>query len=693
MDTIGSLKAAAVAFGDEPLFTFPDGQVVKLSRGYIPLLVNYTLEDKAAKGLRKFKAAERLQSPVFFTALELVRDHKVLLLSGGSGSGKTSFAKHLSFRLANEGSIGPHLILRNYDGDVYEESWQVNGILPAYFTINSPEALRAIIDDTLPRLVGLLESEKEKNERTLLIILDTVERAGTQGQALLTELLAIVVEFDNIKLLVLGDTIAVKDWNLPSHLARHDLLPLLENERRQAMSTLTQLPSSEVVIGTGKAASTPIYFALALQASHRGDQAEGLLDAWLAVVAPNGKDSSRLAATAFFHLGGKSQPNDEVESPISTKSKGLNLIPSNIIQQLLAARHLLTLPSKAAIELFHENALKAEPILRSLLVRLDSVGDSINLVEGLIHGPRISAQLGALLVSDFIEVSSKFKEQILDHMLAIIESTLPVTQREKAGRVLSRLGDPRDLMALANVPGGNFILGSENHVNSQPLRSISLDSYRIGIYPIVNRDFTVFVRETGRDWLSLDGFSPERQNAPATDLTWYDAMAYCEWLTYRWQASGKIAPDEHVRLPSEPEWERAARGGIIQNDAGLIYPWGTGWQSDSANCEETVFNRTCSVGLFSQGRSPYGCYDMAGNVWEWCTTLWGTDMATPSFSYPWSNDGREALDAHDSIRRVLRGGCFSSGSLKITTTYRGSLEPAGFWRGNGFRIVVASVSS
>jgi iron(II)-dependent oxidoreductase len=80
---------------------------------------------------------------------------------------------------------------------------------------------------------------------------------------------------------------------------------------------------------------------------------------------------------------------------------------------------------------------------------------------------------------------------------------------------------------------------------------------------------------------------------------------------------------------------------------------------------------------------------MAGNVWEWCTTLWGDNMKTPSFQYPWrEDDGREALDAPGSVRRVLRGGCFSSGKEKACGTYRGSLEPDDFWRGNGFRIVV-----
>ena len=82
---------------------------------------------------------------------------------------------------------------------------------------------------------------------------------------------------------------------------------------------------------------------------------------------------------------------------------------------------------------------------------------------------------------------------------------------------------------------------------------------------------------------------------------------------------------------------------------------------------------------------------MVGQVWEWCTTLWGADMTTPSFRFPWVDDGRESLDAAPEIRRVLRGGCFSSGRVKANGIYRGSLEPSGFWRGNGFRIVVSGL--
>jgi iron(II)-dependent oxidoreductase len=188
--------------------------------------------------------------------------------------------------------------------------------------------------------------------------------------------------------------------------------------------------------------------------------------------------------------------------------------------------------------------------------------------------------------------------------------------------------------------------------------------------------------------VSPDGKSPTWATYPATDLTWHDARAYCWWLGDKWRAEGRIGAHEEVRLPTEAEWERAARGDQRDGGPAVVYPWGESWRDDAANSEEAGFNAPCALGLFPAGASPYGVMDMAGQVWEWTMTLWGDDMATPSFRYPYADDGREDTEAAPTIRRVLRGGCFSSGRLKANCTYRGSLEPNGFWRGNGFRIVV-----
>lgn len=675
MDIIRHLRACAAAFGEEPILVTPDGQVLNLAKGYIPLLANFTFEDRAAKGFRKRNADDKSESPVYFSALELVRDHKLLLLSGLSGSGKTTFAKHLAFKLATTGFIGPHPLLRNENGVSHDEQWPAEEIAPCYITIDDYERLRSFVDETLPKLISF-QANKLETRPSLLIILDNIHKAGDQSPVLIAKILDLVKELENINLLFLGEARSVKQWGLPSKIIRHDLLPLLQLQRRQVLGNLTKTELSGIVIGTGIASATPAYFTLALQAGVLGHQAEELLDAWLTVVAPGKTATKTLTTQAFNSLG-----NTALQDGFSSEA----------VQQLLAAHHLANSPVDTAIAFFHQNPFESESVLRSVLIRLFKAGNSGDLVRELIRGSGYNAQLGSLLVSEFVTDSACLRDQISCPIFNIIkEGALPAVQREQAGRALSRLGDPRDLTALTLVPAGDFDFGSESHPNSQPVETISLESFRIGIYPVVNKDYSVFVKETCHKWQSPDGFAPDRRNAPATDLSWNDATAYCKWLTLRWRAMGKIGSNELVRLPTEPEWERASRGDQnIENSTESLFPWGKEWQDDSANYEESGFNTTCTVGLFPKTRSPYGCYDMSGNIWEWCTTLWGDNMTTPTFKYPWRNDEREALEAPASLRRVLRGGCFSSSRAKISCTYRGSLEPGGFWRGNGFRIVVA----
>jgi iron(II)-dependent oxidoreductase len=683
MSLVSLLPAYAPAFGDQTLFLLPGGRSsVTLKNGYIPLLANFTYEDKAAKGLRKRTADDKPEPPLYFSALEVVRDTRFLFLCGRSGSGKTTFAKYLCYSVATGGLEKPQPVVRNETGILHEENWADSRIEAFYFEINHLQTLQRLIDDSIPEALQELVENKHEQQPEAVIVLDGIEKAGDQATSLLPGLLSLAERFENFRILILGDAQICGRWRLPSAFVRHEILPLLEAQRRKNLGRILGVEPSDVNIATGAAAANPGILALAVPAKHQGDLAEATLDSWLsfALVPPTTPD--RLAATIFesFSLEVPQHAKPSLSTPLLTR-------------QLLTARHLADLPTTdAALELFRREPLVAQPIIRSLLVRVSSSERFQSLSEDLIRGSTSLAKHGALLVSDFVDELPDLKEQIATHMLSIItESTFSVNERVQAGRVLSRLGDPRDLTALADIPAGNFIFGSKSHPNSQPQGVLSLGSYRIGVYPVVNQDYAIFVNETGRKWLSLDYKNSERLNAPATDLTWHDARAYCEWLTHQWRASKKISSTEQVRLPTEPEWERASNADLneLNDSTGPVYPWGLEWKHDAANSEETGLNTTCAVGLFPEGKSPYGCYDMAGQVWEWCTTLWGEDMATPTYSYPWGDDGREEPEAPESVRRVLRGGCFSSGKLKACGTYRGSLEPAGFWRGNGFRIVVS----
>jgi iron(II)-dependent oxidoreductase len=286
-------------------------------------------------------------------------------------------------------------------------------------------------------------------------------------------------------------------------------------------------------------------------------------------------------------------------------------------------------------------------------------------------------------------------ERVRQWLHAIVtQGWLQPVDRDRAGQMMAVLGDPRDLDALVTIPAGSFVMGSDDGGNASPKHVLTLPRFRIGKYPVVNAQYERFVKAAGREWLSKDRYRPERSNAPAALLTWFDARAYCAWLTQEWRAKGVISANEVVRLPTEAEWEKACRGSInlddTNGDPARLYPWGNEWNEDRCNSNELGLDDTCVVGMFPQGASPYGCLDMGGQVWEWTLSLWGKNMHAPQFRYPYdSEDGREDPKADADVRRVLRGGSFGGTYDRAGCAFRGGLEPTGFWRGDGFRIVVA----
>ena len=169
------------------------------------------------------------------------------------------------------------------------------------------------------------------------------------------------------------------------------------------------------------------------------------------------------------------------------------------------------------------------------------------------------------------------------------------------------------------VPAGEFFMGSDGvdtegtasefgmikpmYVDEHPKHKVYLDAYFIDQYEITNGKYKEFVEATGskppQHWTG--GQIPEgRSNYPVIFVNWYDAGRYCQWR-------GK-------RLPTETEWEKASRG-----TDGREYPWGNEFDAQKANTGDTGIGDLTPVGEFEDGKSPYGVYDMSGNVWEWAS--------------------------------------------------------------------------
>lgn len=168
----------------------------------------------------------------------------------------------------------------------------------------------------------------------------------------------------------------------------------------------------------------------------------------------------------------------------------------------------------------------------------------------------------------------------------------------------------KDNSQLTLIPAGEFAMGSKDgYPVERPVHTVYIDAFYLSVYPVTNEQYARFVQETGHRVPYLDDrrvqrenwnpdtrtYPQERARHPVVLVSWRDAQAYCEW------AGG--------RLPTEAEWERAARGGLT----GARYPWGDAIDPTLANYDNQ--GGTMPVGAYPP--NGYGLYDMAGNVWEW----------------------------------------------------------------------------
>jgi formylglycine-generating enzyme required for sulfatase activity len=176
----------------------------------------------------------------------------------------------------------------------------------------------------------------------------------------------------------------------------------------------------------------------------------------------------------------------------------------------------------------------------------------------------------------------------------------------------------------------------------------------------------------GADWAHPRGPQSDmraKQEHPVTCVSWHDALAFCRWAG--------------VRLPSEAEWEKAARGAD-----GRIWPWGNREPNNGVCNFNMTVGDTTAVGRYPDGKSPYGVLDVAGNVWEWTSSLWGADVSEPEFGYPYAaQDGRENPSAPDTVRRALRGGSFRNFAQHVRCAYRNRHNPNNRNDYIGFRVV------
>ncbi|MCA9996244.1 MAG: SUMF1/EgtB/PvdO family nonheme iron enzyme [Anaerolineales bacterium] len=292
----------------------------------------------------------------------------------------------------------------------------------------------------------------------------------------------------------------------------------------------------------------------------------------------------------------------------------------------------------------------------------------------------------------------------------VTNGVLPPPQRAAAGVVLGWLGDERADVAAAEpemvpVAAGSFLLGSDKGVDEwafdgeTPQHERWLPDYAIGKYPVTVAQFGCFVADggyterwrrcwtaAGWQWREANEVTEPRlwhdatfavPNQPVVGVSWYEAVAYCGWL--------RATTGRAFRLPDEAMWEKAASWVPQAGDpaAGVKrrYPWGDAWDPARLNAAETRIGQPTAVGLFPTGRSFYGAYDMAGNVWEWCS---GAGVgATP---YPFKTKVYAEEIADEAQFRALRGGAFGSLNQYCRAASRYNYYPGNGNDAVGFRV-------
>ena len=234
------------------------------------------------------------------------------------------------------------------------------------------------------------------------------------------------------------------------------------------------------------------------------------------------------------------------------------------------------------------------------------------------------------------------------------------------------------LLTWCEIPAGKVEIEYWDGEGQKIAQQVDVSAFRMSKYPVTNQQWDVFVRlPSGYANTAWWQFSPEahqwRLDHPETPparfkgderpremISWYNALAFCNWLSAEWAV--------RITLPTFAQWQRAAQG-----DDGLLLPWGNQYEPERSNSAESAIKMTTIVTRYPEGASPYGVFDMAGNVWEWCID------GSPSLL--------SSLDVVQRYKRFVRGGSYMSSYRRAQTDFAFELDPESYHSAIGFRIV------
>ena len=333
---------------------------------------------------------------------------------------------------------------------------------------------------------------------------------------------------------------------------------------------------------------------------------------------------------------------------------GLQQYPTNALAHFYLGEACWGLKAWACAETHYETSLELDPkssvaglakqrSRRAKVWRLLNEGEQVKDTLDLVNGQSLDEESRAL--------SRQVKDKI--------EEGQPQSQEKP-------LSAPLADRSMTVVPAGEFVMGSvTGDADEQPVRRVYLDTFFIDLYQVSVGQYAKFLEATSQaappDWSIMN--KSRHQNRPVVNVDWADANAYCIW-------AGK-------RMPTEAEWEKAARG-----TDGRTYPWGnelpTGFRANSMREKWSNHWVLMPVGMYEEGKSPYGLYDMAGNVWEWVSDWYASD-------YYASSPSQNPVGPSTGESKVIRGGSWGSGPKDLRSADRDTHVPSTRGLGTGFR--------
>jgi len=418
---------------------------------------------------------------------------------------------------------------------------------------------------------------------------------------------------------------------------------------------------------------------------------------------------------------------------------GVFTVPHRTFQEYLAARALAkegkiteAIMPLARLDIWREvilmvggtfahaenNAARGLPVVESLLKAGTTTGGDFR-VPALVLAADFLAEMTGPAVREAYGGADLWTKVTGALHAAMFDEALPIPLRASAGSAMGRIGDPRPevrtvkrssagvhhpVIDLAEpIPAGPFPMGNDTqpkdvYFDETPRITPAITTpFAIGRYPITVEQYRHFIEADGYKpgacdqhwtanglaWRHENGITGpqlfddrfQTHNHPQVGVSWYEAVAFCRWLS---AVSGRS-----YRLPTEIEWERAAR-----HTDGREYPWGAGQSTEAILERANVLHRlggTSPVGLYVDGKSQCGAFDMAGNVWEWCDTLWRDNYR----GYP----QQPVHDDEASQRsRVVRGGSWYYLPGYARCASRSWYDPVNRLVNLGFRVCVCPCS-